>query len=404
MGAADVVDHAVGHQPLGAVLADGLEHPVAQAVVGLDPQQRLVDERVEQVGDVGGVEPGRRRDRAPRTRRWRRRGRPRAARRAARSSSREQVPAPLHDGAQRAVPGHRRAAAAGEQPEPVAEPGGDLRDRQHPQPRRGQLDGERQTVEPPDDVDHVADVALVDREGRRRRPGPGRRTARTDACRSAVGRIRRRVAAAAAAAAGTAPRRRCPAARGWWRAPAAPGSSGQQVVDQRGDVGDEVLAVVDHEQGGRPRRGCRAAGRCVATVARSPRRSSTSRAWTPRLPRKACGSGARVGDGASSTNQTPSAIRSTHSAATTPASRVLPAPPGPTMVASRPLLEQRVQPLLLVVATEEAGERRPAGWCAARPAGVTDRCFLQQFAGAGSAARLDGSVPSSSASRCRSWS
>ena len=63
----------------------------------------------------------------------------------------EQLPAPLDDGAQRAVPWQRRAAAAGEQPELVGEPTGDLGERQCPQPGGGALDRQREAIKPPDE-------------------------------------------------------------------------------------------------------------------------------------------------------------------------------------------------------------------------------------------------------------
>ncbi len=78
--------------------------------------------------------------------------------------SREQVPAPLHHGSQGAVPGQGGAAAAGEQPEPVGQPRGDLGQRQGAQPRRGQLDRQRQAVQPAHDLDHGRDRRLVDGE------------------------------------------------------------------------------------------------------------------------------------------------------------------------------------------------------------------------------------------------
>ena len=59
----------------------------------------------------------------------------------------EQVPAPLHDRAERLVAGHRRTAPGGEQAEPVAAPFGDLPGRQRAEPGGGQFDGERHAVE-----------------------------------------------------------------------------------------------------------------------------------------------------------------------------------------------------------------------------------------------------------------
>jgi hypothetical protein len=105
---------------LDAVLANRLEHAHAPAVP--DPlQQRLVDQRREQGRDVG------RRDAFVRADRFRaldddagREDRDALDQQALGLG--EQLPAPLHDRAQRAVTGQCGAAAAGEQPEPIGEP------------------------------------------------------------------------------------------------------------------------------------------------------------------------------------------------------------------------------------------------------------------------------------------
>ena len=134
----------------------------------------------------------------------------------------EQVPAPLDDRAQRAVPWHGGPAAAGEQPEPVGEPGRDLGGRHAPagarRPARWPAAGRRAG-------------------GRSRRRGAGRVTAKSGSTARArstkqphrgVARRLRQVArpppGPAAAAAGAAPRRRCRAAPGWWRARGRRGS------------------------------------------------------------------------------------------------------------------------------------------------------------------------------------
>ena len=84
----------------------------------------------------------------------------------------EQLVAPVDDGAQRLLARKRGARPAGEQAEPIVEPSGDLRDRERSGAGGGQLDGERQPVEP------GADVGDDTRAGRRRaraaRPRPGR--------------------------------------------------------------------------------------------------------------------------------------------------------------------------------------------------------------------------------------
>ena len=187
-------DLAAPGQLLRAVLADRLEHPQPRPV-GDRLQQRLVDQGRQQLiglaraefpvgaaaarahgGDRGGGRPGRE-DGEPLGEQPLGGG--------------EQLPAPLDDGAQRAVPRQRGAAAAGEQPEPVGQPPGYLGERQRPQPGGGELDRQRKAVKPPDDVgDQRAGLAVegeiradrrcpVGEQAARRglRQGAGRRTA-----------------------------------------------------------------------------------------------------------------------------------------------------------------------------------------------------------------------------------
>ena len=137
--------------------------------------QRLVDEGVEVVGDVVGREVVVGADRLG--------GREVAAAGEHRQPFEdallvveEQLVAPVDDGPQRLLAGQRGARPAGEQAEPVVEPGGDLRDRERPGAGGGQLDGERQPVEPGADVGDDA-VGVVGEVRAARRPpgrGPGR--------------------------------------------------------------------------------------------------------------------------------------------------------------------------------------------------------------------------------------
>ena len=157
-------------QPLGAERPYRLEHPVTPAVsVGrlvhrLD--QRLVREAGQHVDDIGRGQPAQPAHPLGR----RQRGTAREDGEPPREHLLgvvEQVPAPLHHRAQRLVSRLGGAVAAGQQPEPVVQPGGDLRQRQCAQPRRGQLDRQWQAVERPADPQHRAGVAGVDREVRR---------------------------------------------------------------------------------------------------------------------------------------------------------------------------------------------------------------------------------------------
>ncbi|HEY6312793.1 MAG TPA: ATP-binding cassette domain-containing protein, partial [Streptosporangiaceae bacterium] len=126
-------------------------------------QQRLVGQRGQQVQDLVGTQarpgadllgglqggaPGEDREAAP----YRALG------------VVEQVPAPVHHRAQRLVPGHRGAAAAGQQAEPVPEAGRDLLRGHGAQPGRGQLDGQRHAVERAADRGHRGRVVLRDLE------------------------------------------------------------------------------------------------------------------------------------------------------------------------------------------------------------------------------------------------
>ena len=178
---------------------------------GNGDHQRLVDERVEVIGDVGrgdGVVGA-----------HRLRGREVAAAgehgepfEDALLVVEEELVAPVDDGAQRLLAGQGRARPAGQEAEPVVEPSGDLRDRERSGAGGRQLDGERQPVEPGADVGDD--------------PVAGRRRARADApaaCARAtkrldgiVGRQRRHRPDES--------RRRPAAPRGSWRAAAGRGS------------------------------------------------------------------------------------------------------------------------------------------------------------------------------------
>jgi hypothetical protein len=72
---------------------------------------------------------------------------------------------PVDGRAERLVPFDRGAAAAGEQPEPLVEPGGDLGRSERDDPGGGQLDGERDAVQPATDL---GDGDVVGVDGRRR--------------------------------------------------------------------------------------------------------------------------------------------------------------------------------------------------------------------------------------------
>ena len=60
------------------------------------------------------------------------------------------------------MPRHGGAVATGQQAKPVGQPQRDLVHGQHPHPGGGQFDGQRQTVQAPDDLDDVTDIRRVD--------------------------------------------------------------------------------------------------------------------------------------------------------------------------------------------------------------------------------------------------
>ena len=70
----------------------------------------------------------------------------------------QQVPAPVDQRVERLLPRHRRPAATGEEPEPVAEPPRDVVGRHDGHAGRGELDRERDPVETPADLGHGRDV------------------------------------------------------------------------------------------------------------------------------------------------------------------------------------------------------------------------------------------------------
>ena len=138
-----------------------------------------------------------------------------------------------------------------------------------------------------------------------------------------------------------------------------PRASGEQIVDQLRRSRDHVLAVVDDEQDiGLGEGGEQAAGRVGVEAVGGTLEQLGDRGCRGRT-RTACSTPSGSVTGASSTNHTPSSTRSTQPAAISFASRVLPAPPGPTSVVRRPAFEHGVDPVDLVAASHEAAHRGP---------------------------------------------
>jgi hypothetical protein len=73
----------------------------------------------------------------------------------------QQLPRPVDHGPQRPLPRQARPRPAGQQGEPLIQPGIQLRGRHYPQPGRGQLQGERDAIQPSADPPHQLRGRLV---------------------------------------------------------------------------------------------------------------------------------------------------------------------------------------------------------------------------------------------------
>ncbi len=140
VGPAQSVFLSLFGESLGGELPDGLQHAIPTAgvvdegFVGQSRQQviHLVIRQLAYPGDRGRSAASDEHGQPPQQRPL-----PLA----------EQFPAPLDHRTQRLVPRFSSTVPSRQQPEPIAHPGGDLLDRQGTQPRRGQLDRQRQPVE-----------------------------------------------------------------------------------------------------------------------------------------------------------------------------------------------------------------------------------------------------------------
>ncbi len=152
-----------------AELAHGLEHPVAEAARRVaDAQQRLVDEPLDRVQRAVAEHRVRRLEREAVVEQ-------REPAQRAPLGLVEQVPRPVDHGEQGLVAVGRGAVAAAQQREAVLEAPADLLDRHRADLRGGQLDRQREAVEPGHDAPHDRRRAARRRGARRAR---GRGTAR----------------------------------------------------------------------------------------------------------------------------------------------------------------------------------------------------------------------------------
>ncbi len=249
------------------------------------------------------------------------------------------------------MPGQRGAAAAGEQPEPVGEAPGDLGQRQRPQPGGGELDRQREPVQPGDDVGRPAGGSS----------SSSVKSGLTAAARSANSRT-----------AGSSPR------GGTTNSDSPVMPSGSLLVATIRSLG--LWASSASARWAHASMRCSQLSRTSSALASA--RPSSSRVRASRLvircvpsgskrvsrrptePRTAFGTSAASVTEASSAIQIPSGaspvvVVAARSAATSAASRVLPAPPGPTSVTRRYRSRDFRTPGYLVLAADEAGELGP---------------------------------------------
>ena len=141
-------------QLAGRVLADRLEQAVA-CLPGpaRDVDERTVDEPSEEVEHVGAVDIGARGDGLTGAQRERAAEYREAAEHGLLAGVEHPV-APVERRRERAVTRGRRSVLLAEQAAVVQQPLGDLVGGQQRHARRGQLDGQRDAVEPPADPDH----------------------------------------------------------------------------------------------------------------------------------------------------------------------------------------------------------------------------------------------------------
>ena len=237
---------------------------------------------------------------------------------------------------------HRGALPAGQQPEPLIETPRDLGRSQHRDARRGELDRQRDPVEPSAHLRDRVGVRRVEREARLHRPGPLHEQHHRVALRDRleprrVGRHveRRHPQHPLAGDVEALPTR---------RQHPHPRTPAHDLVDEVRNRAEQVLAVVEHQQQLlaaqelHQRRGRRRRRRDLHPEHRRPTRRGRPRDHAPRR---------------ASTSHAPSRYCGTTSAATSSARRVLPTPPTPVNVTTRPLRQLRLDARELRLAPDE---------------------------------------------------
>ena len=238
----------------------------------------------------------------------------------------QQVEAPVDRRPQRPVPRQRRAAAAGQEPEPVVEASRDLGGRQRADPRGGQLDRQRDAIQPAADLRDRVRVGGGQLEARLRPLAPGRRTGaprRNSRDRREIRRPRVQVRQRHRGHRDAGSRPEMPSAS---RLVARTCSRGQRrssssAISTTGSM--QVLAVVEDQQqlavGDALHQGVDDLG--VGPLLDAQRRGDRVVDQSP-----------SVSERQSSTSHTPSGWRSTRWAPISSASRVFPTPPVPVSV------------------------------------------------------------------------
>ena len=244
MALQDLTGLARGGELLEGEGAGRFEQPVAQRLAGIGPHQRLLHQRrqlfehrplvlllvgAHRLRQLHGEAAGKHAELAEH----------------GALSVIEQRVAPLHRRAQGLVPAQRGSCSRGEQQEALAHAGVNGMQPQHRHARRCELDGQRQPVELPAQIDHQRHVGLRDfeagRSGAHARLEQKQRAVAADPRHGSVAGHGQRLEAALLfgpqaqrlLAGGQHAQRRCAL---------------QQPVDEVGDGLEQVLAVVEHEQ------------------------------------------------------------------------------------------------------------------------------------------------------------
>ena len=234
-------------EPFGGELADGLQQPVAQGSPGwLRPDEALVRQRAEQVGDVEDLEVAEAAHRLGGVQ-VEALGEHRQPPQQRLLGPGQQRIGPLDRRPQGLLPLQRGAAAPGQQPEALVQPVVQAGQGHRAQPGGGQLDGERHAVQPPAHRHHQPGGLLVSGQADALRSGP------VDEQRDCVGGLWR----PGVRIVGSGQRQRRHPVNGLPADAERLAAGGQQMrpraaphdqLSGLGTAADQMLAVVQHDQ------------------------------------------------------------------------------------------------------------------------------------------------------------